>query len=183
MRRPNRSNRAAVIAEIPTEYLTSKMHLEIYANRSGRRGDLGLEHVAVAVQRSLLYFQNTVRIREIVAIERCVETPRAHPDRCFERAVRGPCGVVGKSGRNVAQVTPIEAHVAGVVGEGSGVLGADIEFLLRYTGNRFSGLSSTRPLKCGVYRCEFCLIVGTAGAQQQRFKGLEINLSFKPLAL
>ena len=46
------------------------MHLKIYANRSGWRGDLGLEHVAEAVQRSFLYFQNTVGIRKIVAIER-----------------------------------------------------------------------------------------------------------------
>ena len=35
------------------------MNLKIYANRSGWPGDLGLEHVAEAVQRSLLDFQNT----------------------------------------------------------------------------------------------------------------------------
>src|SRR5208282_663304 len=78
-----------------------KMHLNIYANRSGWCGDLGLEHVAIAVQRSLLDFQNAFRICKIMAIKRQIPASRTHPDGCFERAVRGPYGVVGKSGLNV----------------------------------------------------------------------------------
>ena len=63
-------------------------------------------------------------------------------------------------------MTPIEAQVPGVIGDHGRVFAAEIEFLPRHTGNRFSGLCRTGPLKRGIDRGELGVIIGAACAQQ-----------------
>ena len=107
----------------------------------------------------------------------------AHSYRGFERAVRGPHGVVGEPRGNVAQVTPIETQIPGVIGDHGSIFASEIEFLPRHTGHRFSGLRRGGPQKRSIDRGELGVIVRAACAQQERFDGFEVDLCLDPLAL
>src|SRR6266852_6724250 len=104
-----------------------EMHLKIDAYRTGRRRDLGRERIAEAVRRSLQDFQDAVRIRKIVPIQRQIVMPGTHSYRGLERAIRGPDGVVGEPRGHIAQVTPIETQVAGVIGDHRGIFASEID--------------------------------------------------------